>query len=63
MSGTNIDASGPVFAEVVTRRVPNAYDPTALALEVSLFNAVLNYGDVESLQFSRMFLSSDLHYV
>uniref|UniRef100_H2XM64 Crk-like protein n=1 Tax=Ciona intestinalis TaxID=7719 RepID=H2XM64_CIOIN len=26
--------TGPVFAEVITRRVPNAYDPTALALEV-----------------------------
>ena len=25
----------PVLAKVVTRRVPNAYDPTALALEVS----------------------------
>jgi len=24
----------PVYAEVITRRVPNAYDPTALALEV-----------------------------
>uniref|UniRef100_H2ZKK7 Crk-like protein n=1 Tax=Ciona savignyi TaxID=51511 RepID=H2ZKK7_CIOSA len=26
--------NGPVYAEVITRRVPNAYDPTALALEV-----------------------------
>jgi len=25
----------PVLAEVVTKRVPNAYDPTALALKVS----------------------------
>ncbi|CAK8672187.1 crk-like protein [Clavelina lepadiformis] len=27
-------ANDPVYAEVITRRVPNAYDPTALALEV-----------------------------
>uniref|UniRef100_H2ZKK8 Uncharacterized protein n=1 Tax=Ciona savignyi TaxID=51511 RepID=H2ZKK8_CIOSA len=29
--------NGPVYAEVITRRVPNAYDPTALALEVMIY--------------------------
>ena len=28
----------PVMAEVITKRVPNAYDPTALALKVRFSN-------------------------
>uniref|UniRef100_H2ZKK6 Crk-like protein n=1 Tax=Ciona savignyi TaxID=51511 RepID=H2ZKK6_CIOSA len=37
--------NGPVYAEVITRRVPNAYDPTALALEVIVSIPPLPVGD------------------